>query len=537
MRKLFFAITLCFAAFLISCGPSQQEIDYAKTEARIIPQPNKINYTGGALVLEKKFGISVTDPSLKSIAEALKEDLSKYAGVEAELVKENASIIISKSTKGTPESYTLDINDKTATITAPDEAGAFYATRSLLLMFPDKTKTIQKTVLPSAKIEDAPRYGWRGVMLDESRHFFGKKKVMQILDMMALHKLNKFHWHLTDEPGWRLEIEKYPKLTTEGGKGSYCQPSDPAKFYTKKDIREVLDYASARFIEVIPEIDMPGHATAANRAYPEFSGGGSERYPDFTFNPGNPATYAYLEDILKETADLFPSHYLHYGGDEVHFGNHEWKTDRHVKALMKKEKLADIKQVEQYFNRRMADYIKSLGHVTMGWDEIVNAGVQPDNAVVMWWRHDRPKDLATAMRKGYKTILCPRVPLYFDFVQDSTHQVGRRWGGKFGDLAGVYNYPQMPVEIKGLDESLIMGIQGNVWTEQIQTEKRLDFMLFPRMTALSEAAWTQKEAKDFDNFGHRLKLTLPVYKREKIDYFDPFKPESTPEPEGCKKPA
>ncbi len=244
-------------------------------------------------------------------------------------------------------------------------------------------------------------------MLDESRHFFGEEKVKQLLDIMAFHKLNIFHWHLTDVPGWRIEIRKYPKLTAIGGTGNHNDPQAPAKYYTQEQIREIVKYAGERYIQIVPEIDMPGHAGASNRAYPEFSGGGSKAYPEFTFNPGKEETYSYLTDILKEVTELFPSPYIHLGGDEVNFGNQQWNTNKQVKALMKKNNLPDLKAVEQYFIRRMADTIKSLNKTAIGWDEIIDSKINPEDVIVMWWRHDKPGQLKSALENNYKVVLCP----------------------------------------------------------------------------------------------------------------------------------
>ncbi len=218
-------------------------------------------------------------------------------------------------------------------------------------------------------------------MLDESRHFFGKEKVKSIIDWMAYYKLNRFHWHLTDQNGWRLEIKKYPLLTLVGGIGNYTNKFAKAAYYTQDDIKEVVAYAAARFIEVIPEIDMPGHARAANMAYPEFSGGGTDKHPEFTFDPGNQGTYSYLSNILKEVNVLFPSGYLHLGGDEVHFGNKQWSTNKGIATLMKQMRLNSLPAVEQYFVSRMADTVKAMGSKVLLWDEAVSEKLSKDQTV------------------------------------------------------------------------------------------------------------------------------------------------------------
>ncbi len=261
--------------------------------------------------------------------------------------------------------------------------------------------------VPCWRIQDQPAMGWRGFMLDESRHFFGKQTVKLLLDEMALYKLNRFHWHLTDEPGWRIEIKQYPRLATVGGIGNRTDTLAPAAYYTQEDVKEIIAYAAVRGITVIPEIDMPGHATAANKAYPEFSGGGTAKYPEFTFNPGKEGTYQYLTNILREVNDLFPAHMIHIGGDEVSFGSASWNTDPYVQSLMKKEKLNTLVDVEHYFLRRMTDSVIAMRSKLLGWDEVSAAGLPVNETVVFWWRQEKPGQLKIALDKGYKVVLCP----------------------------------------------------------------------------------------------------------------------------------
>jgi hexosaminidase len=277
---------------------------------------------------------------------------------------------------------------------------------------------------------------------------------------------------------------------------------------------------------------MPGHAAAANRAYPEFSGGGSEAYPEFTFHPAKEGTYGYLTDIIREISELFPASDIHLGGDEVHFGNQQWATDKQVQSLMKKMNLSDLKAVEKYFINRMADSVKSLQRKMLGWDEIVDSEVDRENAIVMWWRHDKPEQLKKAFENKYNVILCPRIPLYFDFVQHESHKWGRRWRGAFADIEKVYAFP--PDTLPGFNEfnDQILGIQANVWTETIVDDRRLDFMIYPRISALSEAAWTNAGNKNYEDFLERLKFMLLFYEVNGIYYFNPFEPGLSPEAEG-----
>lgn len=364
-------------------------------------------------------------------------------------------------------------------------------------------------VLPQGLITDAPRYAHRGFMLDESRHFTGKDGVLRLLDAMELAKLNVFHWHLTDSPAWRIEIKAYPKLTEVGAIGSHSDPAAPRAFYTQEDIRQVVAYASERGIEIIPEIDMPGHATAANRAYPEFSGGGSKKYPDFTFNPASERTDAYLRAILTEVRALFPrSRAIHLGGDEVHFGWEKWPELPEVKALMAAEKLTKLEDVEGRFVRRHAESLGRDWERVALWDEASRFDLPKEKTLLFWWRHDKPQGLRDAADKGYDIVLCPRIPLYFDFVQDKAHKSGRRWKGVIAELASVHAFPEslgstLPPNAR------VRGIQANLWTEEAVSQDRRDFLTFPRLLTLAEAAWTQPARKDFPRFQQAVNQTLP----------------------------
>jgi len=512
----FLPFILLIALFSCQSGRISEEIN-------VIPKPESVTLTGG----------------FYKVPDWLLQSVEKFAGevyVMSPFTKMgdkngNIELVVDKNMTGNEESYQLSVTGKKITIKAPNVSGVFYGLQTLRQMI-----IFGKSKIPCVEIKDQPRFAWRGFMVDESRHFFGKEKIEQLLDVMALHKLNRFHWHLTDEPGWRIEIKKYPNLTLIGGKGNYHDPDAPAKFYKQWEIREIVNYASERFITIIPEVDMPGHATAANRAYPEYSGGGSERYPDFTFNPGKEITYTYLTDILREITGLIPSPYLSTGGDEVSFGTEHWSVDPDVQKLMKREHLKDLKEVESYFNHRMADSVKSLKRTLTGWDEMVDTKIDPANSVVMWWRHDKTDQLIKALDKNYKVVLSPRIPLYFDFVQDKSHQWGRKSRGAGCTEELVYRFP--PDTLPGFKEknSQILGIQANLWTEVIQNNDRFDFMTYPRISALAEAAWTQNSQKDYAGFTVRLKKMLTYFDQLKVYYYNPFDPAKTPEPAGVKRP-
>jgi hexosaminidase len=506
-------------------------------EPSIIPRPQQLAVEAGTFSIDSSTTIylSSENPALKSAAEYFALLIEQSSGTELPIGQmpehespANAITLVLEDRALGDEGYELAATKNGIRITAGTAQGIFYGLQSIRQLLPSQIESSERVEglelsIPLVQIKDQPRYAWRGLMLDESRHFFGKTYVKKLLDQMALLKLNVFHWHLTDAPGWRLEIEKYPKLTTIGSIGNKSDPTAPATYYTQDDVREIVAYAAERFIQVLPEIDMPGHATAANRAYPENSGGGNEKRPDFTFNPGREETYSFLTDILEETAELFPAPWIHYGGDEVHFANEQWTDLPDVKALMARHDLDDLKDVEHHFNQRMADVIHDLGKKVVAWDEVVDAGVDPDKTIIIWWRHNIPEQLTKALDEGHQVVLSPRRPLYFDFVQDDSHEVGRRWEG-FNDLKQVYNF-------SGHDNAQVLGMQASMWTETVQTKERADFMIFPRLTAIAEAAWTDGANKDYEHYRQRLRAMLERYKVMGINYFDPFAPEKTPEPQ------
>ena len=498
----------------------------------IIPEPTKYLQNQDFFKYENEVRIVYESPDLEEEVKYFIESNRKFTDVICYVGSENAErpvveLILNEDLKDMDGGYLLDVKPDKIELKSDSEEGIFCGMQSILMMFISESDK----KIACCSIKDQPRFNWRGLMLDESRYFFGKQKVKQLLDYMALLKLNKFHWHLTDSPGWRIEIKQYPKLTEVGAVGVHFDRKSPAVFYTQKDIKEVIQYAKDRYIEIIPEIDMPGHATAANRAYPEFSGGGSEKYPDFTFNPADEATFEYLSNILDEVGSLFPSKYLHIGGDEVHFGNKQWNDLPEVQKLMKKHKMETLKDVEDHFVRKVSKQLQQNNKIMIGWDEIAGSNVNVDHSVVMWWRHNMPDQLNIALEKGYQTVLCPRLPLYFDFDQHESHQYGRRWGG-FCDLESLYNYPNREAEQVDKYTDQILGLQACVWTERIQSEKRLDYLIFPRIFALSEAGWAGGETKSYQQFLNRLEKFMPFLDQSGLYFFNPFNPETTPEPYG-----
>jgi hexosaminidase len=491
----------------------------------IIPLPKSFIKTGGQFQLNSNTIIGMNDDSLLPLANYLQTELRKADGIAIAVEQNEVKALIDfqlVKKDQLPGAYTLKIEPNKITIVASGHEGIFYGIISLLQLI--RSQPAGNIVpLSTCAISDVPRYQWRGFMLDESRHFFGKEKVKQLLDWMAFYKLNKFHWHLTDANGWRIEIKKYPKLTSVGGIGNYTDSLAAAKYYTQEDIKEIVAYARDRFITVIPEIDMPGHASAANKAYPEFDGGSEPGYRHFTFDPSNEKVYPFLADILRETNDLFPSHMIHLGGDEVALGMQAWAGKPAINEMMLKYKFTSLTDLEHYFFRRMADTVIGMGSKILCWDEAAETDQPADKTIVFWWRQNVPSQLKLALQKKYQVVLCPRLPLYFDFVQDKDHISGRKWNRTwFNNESDIYNFPDKFIPADELQSAQILGVQANLWTETVGSEKRLDFMIFPRIAALAEAAWTDPAVKDENSFNERLRSNLVLYDKAGIYYFNPF---------------
>ena len=410
-----------------------------------------------------------------------------------------ANVKYKKDKKMAPEAYELQIKKNGIVIKSSTAAGRFYAEQTLAQLADD-------VVMYCGTIKDEPRYAWRGLMLDESRHFFGKEQVLKFLDLMGRYKLNRFHWHLSDDQGWRIEIKAYPNLTTVGGIGCNTDRNAPAKYYTQDEIREIVAYAAERNIMVIPEIDMPGHASAFVKVFPEFDG------KHRTVNPANEKLYDVLSTIYQELADLFPGSYLHIGGDEVHKG--AWGELPGMKELMAKENFKHVNEVEEYFGRRLCDIITAKGKNVVAWDDLIDSGTNPEGKVVMWWRSDQPQLLQEGADKGFNMIICPDGPFYLDYVQDIRDKVGhlvdRQW---VNEMKEIYEYEM-------LDNPKVIGAQSNIWTEKVVTTERLEYMVFPRLIALAEKAWTRNENLNYDCFLKRLANEYKYLDTRSLYYYD-----------------
>ncbi len=515
------AISLMLSLSVLSCTGVSTRVD-------VIPYPNDVKVSGSAVNFAGMERI-VYPSELSSDAAFLQKSL-KERGYNLQLDENGkhskGAVTLSPDTACDREAYTLKASTKGLKISGGQD-GVFWGIQTLL-------QELDHDGLNAGTIQDSPRYGWRGFMLDEARHFFGEQTVCQLLDVMAYYKINKFHWHLTDAQGWRIEIKGYPKLATVGGIGTHSDPDAPVQYYTQEQIRRIVDYAAERHIEVIPEVDMPGHASAANRAYPQFNGGGTPQFADFTFNVGKEETYAFLTAVLREVGDLFPSQYIHIGGDEVFYGSSAWNSDPYVQSLMHREGLATVQDAEGYFVKRITDSLKVMGKKVIAWDDVLDFELDKDNNYICWWRHDRPQSLRKSLEKGYTTIMCPRKPMYYDFIQDSTHTCGRIWDG-FCPLEDVYAFPDAWYEgwqLTEADMGKVIGIQSNLWTELVHNRDRFDFMIFPRICALAESGWTLAENKDYADFSRRMESAYRMFDEMGIYYFDARDPKHHSEPAG-----
>lgn len=487
------------------------------------PTPAQVRNLKGKYVLGKNIEVTSSGGYADEIASSLKSDLGtlnlsttrKSGPIRLELDYHSGIL---------PESYQLFVYPDSVVMKASSEAGIFYAKEAFLQVL-----QLQKGVIRACEVHDSPRFTWRGYMLDESRHFMGAEKVKQYLDIMASLRMNVFHWHLTDTDAWRVEIKRYPKLTTEGAKGNAHDPKAPAQFYTQEEIRDIVAYAAERHIMVIPEFDMPGHASAICKAYPEISGGGEGRWKHFTFHPCKEETFQFISNVLDELISLFPAPYIHIGGDEVHFGNQSWFTDPAIQQFIVDHKLQNEVGLEHYFLNRVHKMLQKKGKITLGWDELADAKIPSNESLVMWWHHEKKYKLVQALEMNYPVILTPRLPLYGDFNQFGLHTHGRTWDG-YSPIEDIIAFPEPVMHLAQGYEKQVKGIQFTMWTERIPTLKRLDYMTFPRMVAVAESAWTPAKAKSVSRFMAKLPVYLEWLDTQGIYYFNPLNPNSTPEP-------
>lgn len=403
-----------------------------------------------------------------------------------------------------PEAYHLSASGKQVLIEASDPRGLFYGVQTLRQLVTGKAGA--RTV-PDVEIRDSPRFRWRGLLVDESRHFFGKDTLLKTIDEMAAYKLNVLQLHLTDDPGWRLEIPGYPRLT---GVGAVNPETGDRQYFSTDEMREIVAYAAERHIMVVPEIEMPGHAGSEARAYPQFFDGQGR------FNPGKPETYDFIRNVLTQVGKLFPAPYLHFGGDEV--GDDAWQDLPEVARLKQERGLKTTGDVRRYFGRRVAEIIQGIGKRPMAWDEQAEAGADR-NVVIFWWRKGRPDVLDAAARAGYDLVMAPVDQAYFDYHQ-GPGEPGAPWEGNDGgpiSVSKILKWEPVPDRFTPEEASHVLGIEAAVWTEFIKTERYFEFMTYPRLLAFAEVAWRTKGPRDEKEFDARLEPHIEALRAKGIN--------------------
>ncbi len=499
----------------------------------IVPLPRQVDAREGTFVLDSTTAIAASSPQALQEAEAWAARVRQASGLPLPVAVGGSAPItftLDPAAATGDEGYTLDVMPGAITVTASTAAGLFYGAQTLRQLLPPAADRGGVNpagagfawTVPAVRIEDAPRFRWRGLHLDVSRHFSSVAFVKRYIDLMALYKLNRFHWHLTDDQGWRIEIKKYPRLTEVGAwrdgtlVGHYRnkpQVFDSVRYggyYTQDEIREVVAYAAARHVTVVPEIEMPGHASAAIAAYPEL---GCRATPppvvqtwgvfEDIFCPKE-ETFAFLENVLEEVISLFPGPYVHVGGDEA--PKKAWEESALAQEVMQREGLADEHALQSYFIRRIERFLNAHDRRLIGWDEIVEGGLSP-TATLMFWRDWNKEALAMAARQGNDLIMTPTGALYFDYFQadPATEPLGI---GGMNTMEEVYAFEPVPASYSDEEARHVLGAQANLWREYIETDSHVEYMMYPRTLALAEVVWTARDRRDWADFQRRLPAQL-----------------------------
>ncbi len=469
---------------------------------QLVPQPQSLTLATAEAPFALGHAVRVTAPS--SLAQAARvlaatlnlRLLETDAAKNAQHGGQEIRFTLDPMPGAAAGAYRLQVRESAITIYAAEAAGAFNGAQTLLQMLPPgdaarRTSKRSSIALAALDIADAPRFAWRGLTLDVARHFFGVATIKRVIDSMAAYKLNVLHLHLTDDNGWRLAIRAYPKLAKIGARGDMSDPRGPARFYTAADIRSIVRYAAERQIDIVPEIEMPGHAGAAARAYPEFFDGGH------TFNPAHPGAYRFIDTVLAEVTRLFPGRFIHFGGDEVDANDTRWNRLPEVVAMARTldptSDKPNFKPVEAEFARRVVQLIRKHQRTPMGWDEIISAGLNADT-LVQWWRMDQPDVMRTALRQGQSVVLSPADRMYLDYPQ-ALGEPGAPWGGNIGgpmSVEKIVAWEPVPADLSADEKGRILGVEAALWTELVRSEAYFEFMLYPRMAAVAEVAWRAK---------------------------------------------
>lgn len=510
----------------------------------ILPKPEKIvmGSSGESFLIAPQTAITVSEKSLQSSADFLRSYLKDRFGWQQAKIKKgkqlnSIQLRLGNTVSTVSGAYQLDVNGKEITISGTDAAGVFYGIQTLIQLLP--TDTAAALAIAPVQVQDAPRFEYRGMMLDVSRHFFPADFIKKYIDLLALHKMNRLHWHLTDDHGWRIEIKKYPQLTAVGAWrngtviGNYPGQGNTNQryggFYTQAEVKDIIQYAAQRHITIVPEIEMPGHASAAIAAFPFLScfpdqptfinkfpselskeKGGKQVQETWgvhtdVYCAGNDTVFSMMQDILTEVINLFPSNYIHIGADECPKDN--WKKCPRCQQRIKDLKLKDEHELQSYFVQRIEKFINSKGRVLIGWDEILEGGLAP-NAVVMSWRGEAGG--IEAAKQRHDVIMTPNNYVYFDYFQGKPALEPMAIGG-YLTLQTVYSYEPLPASLTAEEAKHIKGVQANVWTEYIASADKVEYMSLPRMAAIADIAWTT-QSKDWNDFTKRLEAQYDRYR-------------------------
>ncbi|UII25433.1 family 20 glycosylhydrolase [Fulvivirga maritima] len=543
MRNHFLQLLIWAVIFTsVSCSTSVPKEEEYNSPISIIPEPVSLEQGKGALIINEntKLLFAKDDEEAQKIAESFADQFSAASGISL-AVEESAEgkveggilFSVNENLDVPEEGYELKVDDAGVSIVGKDHAGLFYGMQTLKQLLPPAIESTEKVegekwLVPLVSIQDYPRYKWRGLHLDVSRHFSTVDFVKKYIDNMAMHKLNTFHWHLTDDQGWRIEIKKYPKLTEIGAYrdetlvGHAGSTEFDGKryggFYTQEEIKEVVAYAQERHITVVPEIELPGHATAAVASYPELGVTGNR--PKVVTEWGvfldiygvQDETFEFLQDVLTEVMELFPSKYIHIGGDEA--WKDQWKASAEVQEKIKELGLKDEHELQSWFITRIEQFVNSKGRQIIGWDEILEGGLAP-NAAVMSWRGEEG-GIAAAKEK-HNVVMTPGGYVYFDHYQGDPQFEPLQISG-YTTLERVYSYDPTPEVLSPEEQKYILGAQANVWSEYLPTSEMVEYVVFPRLAALSEVLWTPLENKDWEAFKEKIPNQLKRYDYRGINY-------------------
>lgn len=537
MRKTF--LVSLFLTCLTAVGATEKA-DFAK----VVPAPDKISYNakGGDFTLSASTVINYTagnadmERNATFLAQYVKDMTKLELGKQAAKgkAKTGISLVLNAKAKLAPEAYEIVVDKRGVTVTGATAAGVFYGVQAIRKSLP-VLQSAESVELPAAKVEASPRFAYRGMMLDCSRHFFPAKFVKKYIDMIALHSMNRLHWHISDDQGWRFEVPGYPRLTEVGSKraqtvtGHNSELEDGVPYggyYTDAEIRDIVKYAAERYVTIVPEVDMPGHMMAALAAYPELGcTGGPYKTGEFwgvyrdILCAGNEKVYTFIEKTLDHICDLFPGQYIHIGGDES--PRVRWEKCPKCQAKIAEQGLTDKDgmskeaRLQGYFAKRVQKYLENKGRKIIGWDELLGCDVD-STATIMSWRGAEPG--AQGAKLGHDIIMSPNNALYFDHYQSKDTGSEPPAIGGFSDVANVYNLEPVPADLAPSVKAHIKGVQANVWTEYIPYTNQVEYMVLPRMAALSEVQWLQPSEKNFEAFKKRVDSLRHIYELYGYNY-------------------